>query len=140
MSRKPSIALPATGESPERGDCFRSGCVARSVLAHVTGRWGSLVVGALERANTLRFSELRTRIEGISEKMLAQTLRDLTRDGIISRFSHNTVPPHVDYELTGLGRGVAKHVASLLEWIDANAPALAYPAPNEKSPSRDEMG
>ena len=107
---------------PKRGDCFRSECPGRAVLAHVSGRWGSLVVGALRRTKTLRFSELRVRVDGISEKMLAQTLRELERDGLVSRYSHNVVPPRVDYELTALGIGVANHVDALITWIDTHVP------------------
>ena len=105
---------------PKRGDCFQRECPGRAVLAHVAGRWGSLVVGALRRTKTLRFSELRRQIDGISEKMLAQTLRELERDGLVSRRSHNVVPPRVDYELTALGIGVADHVEALLCWIDGH--------------------
>lgn len=105
---------------PSRGDCFQRECPGRTVLAHVTGRWGSLVVGALQRTKTMRFSELRDQVDGISEKMLAQTLRELERDGLVSRDSHNIVPPRVDYTLTEIGIGVAEHVDALLHWIDAH--------------------
>ncbi len=106
---------------PAVGDCFSRACVSRSVLAHVTGRWGSLVIAALRVAGVLRFSELRDRIEGISEKMLAQTLRDLERDGLLTRTSRPVVPPHVDYRLTPMGAGVAEHIEALVRWIERHA-------------------
>jgi DNA-binding HxlR family transcriptional regulator len=89
-------------------------------LSHVTGRWGSLVLAGLASAGTLRFSELRTRIEGVSEKMLSQTLRELERDGLLMRRSYAIVPPRVEYSLTPLGTGVAAHVAATVDWIDAH--------------------
>ncbi len=107
---------------PARGNCFKADCPGREVLAHVTGRW--LIVGALHRTPSLRFSALRAQIEGISEKMLAQTLRELERDGIVARYSHNVVPPRVDYSLTPLGTGVADHVFDLLGWIETHVADL----------------
>ena len=96
-----------------------SGCTAREVLGHVTGRWGGLVLGALLEG-TRRYSELRDRIDGISEKMLAQTLRDLERDGLVIRRQHPAMPPRVDYTLTAGGIEVAKRVDSLINWLQDN--------------------
>ena len=88
---------------PKGGDCFRAECPARDVLNHISNRWGGLVLGALlERS--LRYSEIRARVGGISEKMLAQTLDVLERDGLIARTSYPVVPPRVEYELTTSGR------------------------------------
>jgi DNA-binding HxlR family transcriptional regulator len=111
---------PLDQTTPERGNCFNSGCRARAILAHVSGRWGSLTLAALFADGTLRFSQLRARIGGVSEKMLAQTLRDLERDGLIARKSYPVVPPHVEYSLTPLGSGVARHVAALVDWIESH--------------------
>jgi DNA-binding HxlR family transcriptional regulator len=105
---------------PERGNCFEQMCPTRAILTHVTGRWGSLILAALRMSGVLRFSELRDRIGGISEKMLAQTLRDLEGDGLIVRTSRPVVPPHVDYRLTPLGEGVAEHVDGLIRWIETH--------------------
>jgi DNA-binding HxlR family transcriptional regulator len=99
-----------------RGNCYNANCPAREALGHVTGRWGGLVLGALT-GGTRRYSELRARIEGISEKMLAQTLRDLERDGFVVRRQYPTVPPRVDYTLTPGGREVAQRVESLISWL-----------------------
>ncbi len=101
-----------------RGNCFNEACPGRTILSHVTGRWGSLVLAGLASAGTLRFSELRTRIQGVSEKMLSQTLRELERDGLLERRSYAVVPPRVEYSLTPLGTGVAAHMAAAIDWID----------------------
>jgi DNA-binding HxlR family transcriptional regulator len=106
------------------GDCFNSRCPTRAVLAHVSGRWGSLILAALRRDGVLRFSEVRDRIDGISEKMLAQTLRDLDRDGLLVRTSRPVVPPYVDYRLSDLGAGVAEHLGGLVSWLETNVADL----------------
>jgi DNA-binding HxlR family transcriptional regulator len=108
---------------PKVGNCYKAACPTRAILGHVTGRWGGLVLGAL-LDGTLRYSELRRRIEGISEKMLAQTLRDLEADGLIARHQRPVVPPHVDYELTRHGREIARRVADLIGWLEANVREL----------------
>jgi DNA-binding HxlR family transcriptional regulator len=110
---------------PERGDCFNSECTARAVLSHLASRWGSLVIAALRQSGTLRFSQLRARIGGVSEKMLAQTLRELERDGLIERKSFPVVPPRVEYSLTPLGSGVAGHVKDLIDWIEGHVRNVA---------------
>jgi DNA-binding HxlR family transcriptional regulator len=111
--RSPSFDLETP---PVGGNCYMSDCPAREVLGHVTGRWGGLVLGALTRG-TRRYSELRARIDGISEKMLAQTLRDLERDGLVIRRQYPAVPPRVDYTLTPSGMEVAQRVDSLISWL-----------------------
>ena len=94
-------------------------CPSRQVLKHLTSQWGVLVLVALQEG-TLRFSALRRRIGGVSERMLAQTLQALEGDGLVSRVAHQVVPPHVDYALTPLGREAAERVAALTGWIEAN--------------------
>ncbi len=115
---------PATlSERLRRGQLFAADCPSRGVLGHVTSRWGVLALIAL-RDGTLRFSELRRRIGGVSEKMLAQTLQALEDDGFVLRTAHPEVPPRVDYRLTPLGSEVAAHVATLADWIEANLPRV----------------
>src|SRR5690606_7659717 len=87
-------------------DVFAKACPSRGTLEHVTGRWGGLILGALYEGS-LRFNELRRRVDGVSEKMLSQTLHALERDGLVHREAQPTNPPRVDYELTPLGREVA---------------------------------
>jgi len=84
-------------------------------------RWGVLVFLAL-RDGTHRFSELRRRIGGVSEKMLAQTLRALEGDGFVLRRDFAEVPPRVEYELTPMGCQLAEYVAALATWISDNTP------------------
>lgn len=101
-------------------DVFHTDCPARAVLDHVTSRWGVWVLLAL-RHEDLRFSGLRARIEGISEKMLAQTLRTLVRDGLVWRSVEPSTPPRVTYGLTPLGRGTSEPLANLFAWIRDHA-------------------
>jgi DNA-binding HxlR family transcriptional regulator len=117
------ISRPFPDRLPARGDCYDSRCVTRKILGHVTGRWGALVLGALIDG-TKRYSELRARIDGISEKMLAQTLRDLERDGLVLRHQYPTVPPRVDYTLTSTGLEVAQRVHGLIGWLEDNVRQL----------------
>jgi DNA-binding HxlR family transcriptional regulator len=98
-------------------------CPSRTVLEHVTSKWGVLVLVALVDG-TLRWSGLRRRVEGVSEKMLAQTLQTLEADGLILREAHPVIPPHVDYSLTSLGSDLVKRLLPLLEWIGEHAEGI----------------
>jgi len=99
---------------------FPARCPSRTVLEHVTSKWGVLVLVALSE-RTLRWSELRRQVEGVSEKMLAQTLQTLEGDGLVHREAHPVIPPHVDYSLTPLGRDLVARLIPLLTWIGAHA-------------------
>ena len=76
------------------------------------------------RSGTHRFSELRRKIDGVSEKMLSQTLQSLTADGFVLRVSHPVVPPFVEYSLTPMGTEVAERVTGLADWIEINLPRI----------------
>jgi len=102
-----------------RGDVFAVQCPSRDVLKHVTSRWGVLILVAL-LGGTHRFSDLRRKIRGVSEKMLAQTLQWLENDGFVLRRDYKVQPPHVEYSLTPLGVEVARLVESLADWIELN--------------------
>ena len=106
-----------------RGELLSAYCPSRGVLSHVTSRWGVLLLVVL-RDGRHRFSELRRRIGGVSEKMLAQSLKALEQDGFVHRESFPVVPPHVEYELTPLGKEVARHVHKLADWIEENLPRI----------------
>ncbi len=109
-----------TGMAPcPVGDVMDPRCPSRQVMAHMTSRWGGLVLIAL-LPGTLRFSALRRRVAGVSERMLAQTLQALEGDGLVRRVAHDVVPPHVDYSLTPLGREAAGKVLDLAGWIETN--------------------
>ncbi len=117
----------ATGESLSarmaRGDVFAQECPSRAILQHMTSRWAVLVLVAL-MGGTHRFAHLRRKITGVSEKMLAQTLRALEEDGLVNREARPVVPPHVEYSLTPLGREASTRVAALADWIEDNLAAI----------------
>ncbi|MFI7288882.1 winged helix-turn-helix transcriptional regulator [Streptomyces anulatus] len=98
-------------------DVFSRECPSRSTLEHATGRWGSLTLGALYEGS-LRFNELRRRVDGVSEKMLAQTLHALERDGLVLREAQPVNPPRVDYELTPFGREVTEKLLGLIRFVE----------------------
>lgn len=114
----PSTSTPdsATTLAP---NVFASACPSREILNHVTSRWGVLALVAL-LDGTQRFSSLRRRIDGVSEKMLAQTLQTLEADGFINRVALPVVPPHVEYNLTPAGVEIALQVRSMVAWIENN--------------------
>ncbi len=110
-------------ERLREGNLFAEQCPSRDVLKHLTSRWGVLVMVAL-RDGTHRFSDLRRKMGGVSEKMLAQTLQWLEQDGFINRVAYPVVPPHVEYSLTPLGEEVSEKVSALADWIELNLPAV----------------
>ncbi|MEV7471857.1 helix-turn-helix domain-containing protein [Streptomyces kronopolitis] len=108
-------------ETGKRYDVFHTDCPARNVVDHVTSRWGIWVLISL-RSNALRFYELRESIQGVSEKMLAQTLRTLVRDGLVWREVEPTTPPQVTYGLTEFGRDIGEPLTELFDRITRRLP------------------
>jgi DNA-binding HxlR family transcriptional regulator len=104
-------------------DEFRPDCPPRVLLDHITSRWGMLILIALA-SGTMRWGELRRWAQGISEKMLAQTLRTLEADGLVLREQRPVVPPHVDYSLTERGRELAALLLPLMQWVVAYRPPV----------------
>jgi DNA-binding HxlR family transcriptional regulator len=98
-------------------------CQAREVLGIVGDKWALLVVRML-KDGPRRFTELKRAIDGISQRMLTVTLRDLERDGIVTRTVHAVMPPHVSYELTSMGRTLREATAPLLEWSITHLPLI----------------
>ncbi|MET8906575.1 helix-turn-helix domain-containing protein [Micromonospora sp. NPDC004551] len=98
-----------------QADPFNRNCGSRKVLDRIGDRWSVLVVLTLAGGDK-RYGELAERIDGISQKMLTQTLRGLERDGLVTRTVHASVPPRVDYALTDLGRSLLDLVAGLEAW------------------------
>ncbi len=129
------------GETMRRGEVLAPECPSREILKHVTSRWGVLALVALME-RTHRFSELRRRIGGVSEKMLAQTLQQLEQDGFIRRVSYPVVPPHVEYSLTPLGVGIGRQVEAMTDWIEINLPEIlkAQQAPPATPSARAAQG
>lgn len=111
-------------EYPDRGDLMAPACPSRSVLRHVTSTWGVLVLVTL-RGGTLRFSELRRSVGGVSERMLSQTLKWLEGDGLVLRVALPVVPPHTEYSLTPLGEEAAERVLALTDWIETSLPRIS---------------
>ncbi len=104
-------------------DVYAADCPSRGVLDHLTSRWGVLVLVALSE-EMHRFSALRRKVGGVSEKMLAQTLTTLEHDGFVERTAYAEVPPRVEYRLTPLGVEVAERVEGLVTWIEKNLPRV----------------
>jgi DNA-binding HxlR family transcriptional regulator len=102
-----------------RYDVLAAACPTRQVINRIGDRRSQLVLSALE-GGTLRFQELRRAVDGVSQKMLTQTLRLLERDGLVHRDIYPRVPPHVEYTLTPLGRSLSGRVAAIREWAYAN--------------------
>jgi DNA-binding HxlR family transcriptional regulator len=100
-------------------DPYAQNCPSRTVLDRIGDRWTVLVVGTLSHGPA-RFSELARRIEGISQKMLTQTLRGLERDGLVTRTVHPEVPPRVEYELTAAGATLIEPLSALDAWARAH--------------------
>ena len=121
-------AIPAAGsvsllERIRTGEVLARDCPSREILNHVCSRWGVLVLVVL-LDGMHRFSELRRKIGGVSEKMLSQTLQSLERDGFVDRKALPVVPPHVEYRLTPMGEEVALQMDGLTTWIEENLPRI----------------
>ena len=109
---------------PEAGGDHSECIVVREILDRVGDKWSVLVISLLgERGH--RFNELRRKIEGISQRMLTLTLRQLERDGLVSRTVHATVPPRVDYALTPLGESVLEPLNGLMCWAAQHGTDIA---------------
>lgn len=124
--------MNVSGATLRQGYGFTDGvlpekCPSRIVLDHVTSKWGVLILVALSE-QPLRWGELRRTVQGISEKMLAQTLRTLETDGIVRRDAQATIPPRVDYSLTQRGTEVVDRLLPLMDWIATNADEILAPA------------
>lgn len=108
--------MSVTG-GPTKGEVFSADCPSRRLLGEVTSKWGVLVLVALRRG-PLRWSELLRSIGGVSEKMLARTLRSFEAEGLVLRDARPVVPPHVEYSLTDAGREVTARLVPLVAWAD----------------------
>ncbi|MFL1380853.1 MULTISPECIES: winged helix-turn-helix transcriptional regulator [unclassified Nocardiopsis] len=107
-----------------KGEVFSADCPSRRLLGEVTSKWGVLVLVAL-KDGPLRWSELLRRIGGVSEKMLARTLRSFEAEGLVLRDARPVVPPHVEYSLTGAGREVTDRLVPLVVWAEEHAARTA---------------
>jgi DNA-binding HxlR family transcriptional regulator len=104
-------------------DVMTATCPSRTSLARIANKWTAMVVIALS-AGRMRFRDLRTAVDGISAKVLTETLRDLERDGIVTRHVYAEVPPRVEYELTELGRTLQAPLQALGHWAEEHIAAV----------------
>lgn len=102
----------------------REDCEVRQILDRIADKWSLLVISLLEK-RTLRFTELRKTIDGVSQRMLTTTLRQLERDGIVERTVYPVVPPRVDYALTPLGCTLHETIKALVVWTESNQAEIA---------------
>ncbi|MEW9554442.1 winged helix-turn-helix transcriptional regulator [Nonomuraea sp. NPDC050783] len=103
----------------DRHDVYAAQCPCRDVLDMLANKWSALAVGALEEGPQ-RFGALQRRLEGVSPKVLTQTLRRLEENGFVDRTIYPAVPLHVEYALTELGRGVAGPLGLLRAWVESH--------------------
>jgi DNA-binding HxlR family transcriptional regulator len=109
--------------APERSPEPSSACRAREVLDLVADKWSLYVVSSLGDG-PLRFTQLKRRVEGISQRMLTVTVRGLERDGILTRTVYDVMPPHVSYRLTPLGASLLAATAPLIDWSHRHLPQM----------------
>src|SRR3954462_1617077 len=112
--RKPAIKKPPEVEHTPHN------CHAKEMLVRIGDKWSVYVIHVLGDAGTLRFNELRSRVDGISQRMLTVTLRGMERDGLVVRTVYPEVPPRVEYALTRLGRTLRQLVRGLVQWSGAH--------------------
>ncbi|MBV8375332.1 MAG: helix-turn-helix transcriptional regulator [Candidatus Eremiobacteraeota bacterium] len=111
METKPIPFLPADAELYNA-----AACPSRLILDRIADKWTTLIIGILAQSERRRFNELRRMVGGISQKMLTQTLRDLERDGLVTRTIYPEIPPRVEYQLTPLGHTLCGPLGSLTQW------------------------
>lgn len=127
MEARAPVAEPAADRPPSADDAvdvliadvFNRDCPSRQTMDHLTSRWGALALLALTEGR-YRFNALRRRVDGVSEKMLAQSLQALERDGLIDREVVTTIPPRVEYSLTPLGERAAEQIRNLVAMLEGS--------------------
>ncbi len=129
--------------TPETRTCwdvnaYFATCPSRTVLTAIADKWTCLLVDAL-RDGPLRFGELRRRLDGITQKSLTKTLRDMERDGMLTRTVYPTIPPKVSYELTGLGHSVTELMAGIKSWSEQHADEIVTARERYDSQARAEV-
>jgi DNA-binding HxlR family transcriptional regulator len=97
---------------------------ARNIIEQIADKWTIFVIDALGTRGEMRFSRLREEIGGVSQKMLTKTLRQLERDGLVSRYVHPVIPPRVDYQLTPLGRSLLDKICGIWDWVELHMPEM----------------
>jgi DNA-binding HxlR family transcriptional regulator len=123
---------PGPASAFERGDVYAAECPTRQLLDRIADKWTTLLLTTLD-GGEMRFNALKRRIEGVSQKMLSQTLRQMERDGLVLRHVEATVPVSVTYEITPLGRTLVTALTPMIDWAetrmgDVEAARRAYDA------------
>jgi DNA-binding HxlR family transcriptional regulator len=123
---------------PSEVEYTPANCHAREMLVRIGDKWSVYVIHVLGDAGTLRFNEIRNRVEGISQRMLTVTVRGLERDGLVARTVYPEAPPRVEYALTGLGKTLRQLVRGLVRWSEAHlkevdAARAAYDSRNART-------
>jgi DNA-binding HxlR family transcriptional regulator len=108
-----------TDPTADASTVFSQACPSRQALELIASKWALLVIPALAEG-PVRNNELMRKIEGISQKMLTQTLKELVRNGLVLRFDRQTVPPHVEYQLSALGQSLSETLIPLDNWAERN--------------------
>ena len=107
-------------------DILNSHCLSRTVLRHLTDRWTPFIVTVLADTAPHRFTAIRQRIQGISPKVLTETLRSMERDGLVDRQVTASIPPRVEYQLTALGLSVVPPIEALRVWAEAHMEEVEF--------------
>ena len=113
-------------------DAYSASCPTRQVLDHIANKWTVLIIDSLA-GGTLRYGEIRDRINGVSQKMLTQTLRMLEADGFVQRTAYPTIPPRVEYELTDLGLRLREPITQIRRWAEENINEIERARANQPS-------
>lgn len=131
----PLMQAQLKNEIPETFDPVIEALV-RDIIAKVADKWTMLILEALEEKGTLRFTQIGKLVEGISQKMLTKTLRQMECDGLLTRTVHPVIPPHVDYNLTELGRSLGGAFCGVWIWAETHHAQIekARKAFNEQPP------
>ena len=111
-------------ETWTRGDVFAANCPTRQLLDRIADKWSTLILIVLGEG-PIRFNGSKRRIDGVSQKMLSQTLKSLERDGLVSRTVVATVPVTVTYAVTPLGRGLMASMQAMIDWAETRMPEVA---------------
>ncbi|GGL92692.1 cinnamoyl ester hydrolase [Streptomyces fumigatiscleroticus] len=122
------MAMMCATERHDRHDVYAAQCPCREVLDLLANKWSALAIGAMEEGPQ-RFGALQRRLEGVSSKVLTNTLRRLEERGFVDRTVYPTVPLHVEYALTDLGRSVAQPLAQLRHWVEDHLDEIAEARP-----------
>jgi DNA-binding HxlR family transcriptional regulator len=112
-------------DTVEHDECAALEPLVHELLERVADKWTLLVVEALECGEPVRFTRIREQVSGVSQKMLTKTLRQLERDGLVTRRVHPVIPPRVDYTLTPSGRSLGEAVCGIWVWVEAHAESVS---------------